>query len=173
MPDIEQIQQLNAFTTRIGHLLTITKNGTEYRFQNFLHNQDYSYNGKIYEFAPIDYTVPGRSLDLENNNTKVVLPNFPEILTIVEQNDGFRDAIVQGVCIFPDNVNATPYALDIMTVRSCKISGGAIEFDLQSPFSAVDGLFPSIYYTTGISESGLNIVGFLPEVPLVAKVDLQ
>jgi hypothetical protein len=173
MTDIQQIQELNAFTTRIGHLLTITKNGTEYRFQNFLHNQDYSYGGKIYEFAPINYTVPGRSLDLENNQTKLTLPNFPEILTIVEQNDGFRDAIVQAICIFPDNLNATPYAVDIMTARSAKIVGSAIEFDLQSPFSAVDGLFPSIYFTTGTSEAGLGIVGFLPEVPLVARVDLN
>jgi hypothetical protein len=173
MTDINQIKQLNAFTTRVGYLLSITKNGVEYCYQNFLHNQDYTYNGRIYEFAPINYYPPARSLDLENNSTKITLPNFPEILALTEQNDGFRDAVIQATCLFPDNLNASPYALDIMTVRSTKITGASIDFELQSPFSAVDALFPSIYFTTGISENGLNIPGFLPEVPISARVDLS
>jgi hypothetical protein len=148
-------------------------NGVYYNYQNFLHNQDYSYNGKIYSFAPINYYPPSRSLDLENNSCKITLPNFPEVLVIVEQNDGFREAIVTGYCIFPDNTNATPYSIDTMSVRSCRIQGATIEFDLQSPLSAIEALFPSIYYTSGNSEAGLKIPGFLPEVPLNPGVNLS
>ena len=166
-------QSLNALTIRVGHLISITKSGVTYRFQNFLHNQDYEYLGNIYESAPINYQVPARSLDLENNSTQITLPNLPEIRELVEANDGFRDAIVQVTCIFPDNPNASPYAIDLMSVRSVRVAGADLVFELQSPFSSVDAFFPSIYYTTGTSAQGLSIIGFLPEVPIVSRVDLQ
>lgn len=156
-------------TTRIGYLLTIIANGTVYNFQNITPGQTITTNNKVYNYAPIDYTPPSRALDSENTSTKVKLPNFPEILQAVEQNDGFRNAIVQAIAFFPDDSNANPYASDLLLVASSKISGGIIEFDLQSPFNATTNPFPNVYFTTGNNPNGLNIVGFVPEVPVNNK----
>jgi hypothetical protein len=165
--------ELNKNTVRIGFFLKIITISKTYRYQNFVFDSQASWNNETYEFAPIDYTPPGRSLDLDNNSTKVTLPNYPEILSALEQNDGFRDAIVSAVCVFPDNSNSTPFALDLMMVRSSNVQEASITFELQSPFSAVSASFPSIYFTSGNSPSGNEIIGNIPQVPMNARSDIN
>jgi hypothetical protein len=165
--------ELSKATTRIGYLLNIYSQGTSYRFQNFVVGETIVTNNNTYIYVPIDYTPPAKSLDLENASTKIRLPNFPDILEAVEQNDGFRNAIVQAIAIFPDNSNANHYASDLLVVAATKVLGAVIEFDLQSPFSAVNALFPSIFFTTGFNPNGLNIIGFVPEIPVNSRTDIS
>lgn len=164
---------INKSQNRIGIYLKITTpEFSEYYYQNFSKTTQ-QHLGQNWQFIPIDFTPPARNLDLDNTSAKAILPNLVEIRQAVEQNDGFRDSIVETQCVFPDNPDANPYALDLMIVQSARISGVVIEINLQSPFSAVAGRFPSSFWTTGTSASGLEITGFVPEVPVVAQVKLS
>lgn len=164
---------LNKSNLRVGiYLRIITPEYSEYFYQNFSEN-DLEFESRTYSFIPIDFTPPARNLDLDNTTAKALLPNLPEILQAVEENDGFRDSIVETKCVFPDIPNSSPYALDLMVVRSSRVTGTGIEIEMQSPFSAVGAAFPSVYWTTGTSNEGLDITGFVPEVPIVASVRLN
>lgn len=165
--------EVNKSSVRVGTLIKIiTPEYSEYYYQNFSRD-DIIEAGKTYIYIPIDFTPPARNLNLDNISASVTLPNLPDIRQAVEQNEGFRDAIVESKCIFPDNLNISPYAFDLMVVSASKVSGMAIEITLRSPFSAVTGRFPSTYWTTGTSANGLNIVGFVPEVPITSNVNLR
>jgi hypothetical protein len=165
--------QINKTVQNVGLIVKITTpNNVQYFYQNFS-KDPYIVSGKSYVYVPIDFTPPERNLNLDNQSTTVFLPNLPEIRQAVEQNNGFRDAIVETKCIFLDNLNATPYAHDLMVVSASGISGMQVEITLQSPFSAVAGRFPSLFWTTGKDEKGLSIVGFVPEVPITANVSLS
>lgn len=164
---------INSSNIRVGiYLKIITPEFSEYYYQNFSKLAKQT-SGQNWDYVPIDFTPPARNLDLDNTSAKAILPNVPEIRQAIEQNNGFRDAIVETQCIFPDNPDASPYSLDLMVIQSTRISGMSIEINLQSPFSAVAGRFPSIYWTTGTSASGLEITGFVPEVPVIAQVKLS
>lgn len=165
--------QINKTVQNVGLLVKITTpTNVEYFYQNFF-QIPYVLSGKSYVYVPIDFTPPERNLNLDNQSTTVFLPNLPDIRQALEQNNGFRDAIGETKCIFLDNLNATPYAHDLMVVSASGVSGMQVEITLQSPFSAVAGRFPSVYWTTGTSANGLSIVGFVPEVPITANVSLS
>jgi hypothetical protein len=165
--------EINKSSVRVGLFIKIiTPEYSEYYYQNFS-TEDVIESGKTYNFVPIDFTPPARNLNLDNVSATVILPNLPDIRQAVEQNDGFRDAIVESKCMFPDNLNISPYAYDLMVVSGSKVSGMSIEISLRSPFSAVTGRFPSTFWTTGRSAVGLNIVGFVPEVPITSNVNLR
>jgi hypothetical protein len=165
--------EINKSSVRIGTFIKIiTPEYSEYYYQNFS-KEDVIESGKSYLFIPIDFTPPARNLNLDNVSATVVLPNLPEIRQAVEENDGFRDAIVETKCVFPDNLNVSPFAYDLMIVSNSKVSGMSIDITLRSPFSAVGGRFPSAFWTTGSGSNGLNIVGFVPEVPITANVNLR
>lgn len=165
--------EINKVTTRIGlYIQIVTKYRLVLNFQNHT-SGNVNWNNKTWSYIPIDITPPPRNLDLDNVSAKASLPNIPEILQAVKENDGFRDAVVFMYCIFPDSVNTSPYAQDLLLIRATKINGAAIEFEMQSPFSAVSALFPSVFYITGKNPAALNITGYVPEVPVVSSVNLQ
>lgn len=163
----------NKTVQRVGVTIrVITPNYTEYYYQNFS-KTPYIELGKEYRYVPINFTPPSRNLNLDNQTATIVLPNLPEIRQELESNNGFRDAIVESKCIFPDNLNASPYAHDLLIVASSGVAGMGIEISLKSPFSAITGRFPSLFWTTGVSVAGLEVVGFVPEVPITASVNLS
>jgi hypothetical protein len=164
--------EINKSSARVGTLIKIiTPEYSEYYYQNFSID-DFIDSGRNYIYVPIDFTPPVRTLNLDNISATVVLPNLPEIRQAIEQNNGFRDAIVETKCIFPDNLNISPYTHDLMIVSNSKVSGMSIDITLRSPFTAISGTFPSTYWTTGNGAIGLNMVGFVPEVPIRANVNL-
>lgn len=146
--------------------------GIDLYYQNFLPEQIYVFMGKAYEYAPIAYSGSQRTLELENTSANIVLPNMPPINEYVWQNDGLRKAIVIVIQMFPDNPNATPLQ-DMLVVKSSKFEGAEINIDLQSPFSAVEALFPSVYFRTGTGNGRIDIPGLIPEVPRSSKVNMQ
>lgn len=165
--------EINKSNVRIGCLIrVVTADYSEYHYQNF-DTDSVTIDGRTYDFVPIDFIPPQKTLDLDNATARILLPNLPEIRQTIEEKDGFRNSITETRCVFPDAFTWNPYLLDLMFVRSTKITGTVIEIDLQSPFSAVGALFPSIYWTTGNSPGGLDIVGFAPEVPYVSQVNLS
>ena len=164
---------LNRSNIRVGiYLRIVTPEYTEYFYQNFS-QENMIFESRSWSFIPIEFTPPARNLDLDNTTAKALLPNLPEILQAVEENDGFRDSIIETKCVFPDIPNSSPYALDLMVVRSSRVAGTSIEIEMQSPFSAIGANFPTVFWTTGTSASGLDIAGFVPEVPVVANVRLN
>ena len=146
--------------------------GIDLFYQNFQSSTDYIFNGKAYSYAPVFYSGSQRTLELENTSASVILPNIPPINEYVWQNDGFRKAIVVVIQIFPDNPNATPIQ-DMLVVKSSKFEGAEIAIDLQSPFSAVEALFPSVYFRTGTGNGRIDIPGLVPEVPRSTQVQVQ
>ena len=164
---------INSSNIRVGiYLKIITPEFSEYYYQNF-QKATKENSGKNWLYVPIEFTPPARNLDLDNTTAKALLPNLVEIRQAIEENNGFRDSIVETRCVFPDNPNASAYSLDLMIIRSTRISGMSIEIELQSPFSAVSANFPSVFWTTGTSPAGLEITGFIPEVPVVSQVKLN
>ena len=146
--------------------------GIDLFYQNVVPEDDYIFFGKVYEYAPIYYSGSQRTLELENVSANIILPNVPPINEYVWQNDGLRKAIVTVIQMFPDNVNATPIQ-DMLVVKSSRFEGAEINIDLQSPFSAVEALFPSVYFRTGTGNGRTDIPGLVPEVPRSTQVQVQ
>jgi hypothetical protein len=146
--------------------------GIDLFYQNFTADTDYIFLGRVYEYAPIYYTGSQRTLELENTSANIILPNIPPINEYVWQNDGFRKAIVTVIQMFPNNHAATPIQ-DMLVVKSSRFEGAEINIDLQSPFSAVEALFPSIYFRTGTGNGRIDIPGLVPEVPRNTSVNVQ
>lgn len=146
--------------------------GIDLYYQNFTNESDYIFMGKAYSYAPIFYSGSQRTLELENTSASIILPNIPPINEYVWQNDGLRKAIVIVIQMFPFNANATPLQ-DMLVVKSSKFEGAEINIDLQSPFSAVEALFPSIYFRTGTGNGRIDIPGLVPEVPRSSQVQVQ
>lgn len=145
------------------------KGGVDFAFQNFV-TTPYTWRNKVYQYAPIEYTPAARSIDQDGAQANAILPNIPPISDYMETYEGFKDCVVQAYIIFPDNANATPVAHDLMVIASSKISGVAIEFSLENPFT-VTSKFPSIYFTTGLNPNSQR-VGYVPEVPYTGSVDV-
>jgi hypothetical protein len=150
------------------HLLS----GIDLFYQNFQAGLDYIFNGKTYSYAPVFYSGSQRTLELENTSASVILPNIPPINEYVWNNDGFRKAIVVVIQVFPDNPNASPIR-DMLVVKSSRFEGAEISIDLQSPFSAVEAVFPSVYFRTGTGNGRIDIPGLVPEVPRSTQVQVQ
>jgi hypothetical protein len=146
--------------------------GIDLFYQNFTPDSDYIFMGRVYEYAPIFYTGSQRTLELENTSANIILPNIPPINEYVWQNDGFRKAIVTVIQMFPSNHSATPIQ-DMLVVKSSRFEGAEINIDLQSPFSAVEALFPSVYFRTGTGNGRIDIPGLVPEVPRSTSVNVQ
>lgn len=146
--------------------------GIDLFYQNFTSTEDYIFMGKVYEYAPVFYSGSQRTLELENTSASIILPNMPPINEYVWQNDGLRKAIVIVIQMFPDNPNASPIQ-DMLVVKSSKFEGAEIKIDLQSPFSAVEALFPSVYFRTGTGNGRTDIPGLVPEVPRSTNVQVQ
>lgn len=162
--------EYNKETTRIGTLFYIkNKGGIDFAFQNFV-TTPYSWRGKTYQYAPIEYIPAARTIDLDVTQASAIVPNIPPISDYMEAYKGFKDCVVQAFIIFPDNANATPVAHDPLVIASSRISGAEIEFSLENPFG-VASKFPSIYFTTGLDPSPRR-VGYVPEVPYTGSVDV-
>ena len=146
--------------------------GIDLFYQNFTSEDDYIFMGKVYGYAPVFYSGSQRTLELENTSASVILPNMPPINEYVWQNDGLRKAIVIVIQMFPDNPSASPLQ-DMLVVKSSKFEGAEIKIDLQSPFSAVEALFPSVYFRTGTGNGRTDIPGLVPEVPRSTNVQVQ
>lgn len=155
---------------RLATVLNIrTTKNTYYYLQNFSPKSVFQWGNNVYEFVPINYTPPSRSVEMSNTALQVVLPNFPSIIQAMDANDGFINSIVQAIIFYPDDINANPVSSDLMLISGTSIQGTSITFELESPISTIQGTIPSVYFNSGNSTNELVLFfpGYLPEAPLV------
>jgi hypothetical protein len=151
----------------------VTVEGVTFNFQNFWRDDQgvYVYAGEDYNFLPIEYNPPERNITLDNAETQINLPVTTEIISILEANNYFIEAIVEIYIMLQGFPSVPLIAQDKAMISSYSIQdskesdSGALTLIISSPFNAVGGNFPNLIYTTGFVGSS-NIIGYIPEVPV-------
>ncbi|BAY20786.1 hypothetical protein NIES2100_05300 [Calothrix sp. NIES-2100] len=167
--------EYNNTVIHVGDLFTVRiyKETVIFRWQNFVSNQIITWSNKQYTYLPINFKSPAKSLEVSSESTIISVPNLPEIRQYVENYKGFRNSIIECVSVYPDNPNATPRSKDLMVVKSSRYVNASIEFELSSRLSSIQGNIPSTFFTTGKNVNGLNIVGYIPEIPVTSNINLS
>lgn len=167
--------EYNKTEVRIGDLFIVRvyNEPVIFRWQNFVPGQLVFWNNKQYDYLPVKFKSPIRSLEVSSDSTVITVPNYPEIRSFVEKYKGFRNAVIECVAVYPDNPNATPRSRDLLVVKSSRYIDASIQFELSSRLSAIQGNIPSTYFTTGKNVNGLSIIGFVPEIPLISTVSFR
>lgn len=174
---------LEANQTRliVGTLFKVTTiEGVSFYFQNFFkdNNGIFTYDLEDYSYLPIDYNPPDRNITLDNFETNITIPAIPIIINLLNAYNYFLDAIVD-IKIMLQGFPTTPLiASDKAVISSYSIQdsekgSGGVTLVVQSPDNAVNSSFPNTFYFTGVSNQGLNLVGYIPNVPISNNVGLQ
>jgi len=156
----------------VGVLFKLTTvEGVVFNFQNFWQEDDgvFIYGNEEYLYIPIDYSPPEKNLTLDNAETTINLPITTELISILEANNYFIDAIVEPKIMLQDFPNVPLIADDKATISSYSIQdgekGGGLSLLISSPFNALGGRIPNLIYTTGF-EGNSTLIGYIPEVPI-------
>lgn len=162
--------EYNKAVVEVGTLFSLKNlQGVEFCFENFITN-GFIWNNKFFTYVPIEYNPPPRGIDFDVSQATAILPNIPVINQYIESFNGFKDFVCQVFVIFPNNINASPIAQDIMIVGSSRINGSTIEFNLENPYS-INTKFPSIAFSTGLNNN-FKRIGYVPEVPYTGSVSV-
>jgi hypothetical protein len=158
----------------VGTLFSVeTFEGVKFYFQNF-YKGTFTYGFDNYEYLPIEYSPPERNINLDNFENQIIIPAIPAIMTLLDAYNYFLDAIVD-IKIMLQGFPTTPLlANDRCVISSYSIQdgggSGGVSLVIQAPDNAVSSSFPNTFYFTGASNQGLNLVGYIPNVPLSNNV---
>lgn len=157
--------------TEKGQLMEIiTLHDLIFYYQNFWHRRSVNWDSRIYSYLPFTWSGIPSSLDLDNVEATVILPNIPEISNHVRNYDGLRNATVAMYNYYPDSAATAVTAL--LQVRRTKFvfnhEGGdtRVEMLLSLPFTAVGEQFPNAQYLSLENTPTPDIIMNCPELPL-------
>jgi hypothetical protein len=161
----------------IGCFLTITtKQGVVFYLQNFFIGQDYLFDGINYQYLPITYTPASKSVYLSGTTSEISIKYDISIMDIMVANNYFKDAAIN-VLLVDTDFPSVGYIIseDNQIVKSySKTDGdetGNIKLICGKNINALNGLFPNVYYSSGVSSN--SIIGNIPKIPLITSVPLS
>ena len=174
--------ELNQSRLIVGVLLVIeTTTSQVFRFQNFFKDNSgiFNFENHVYNFLPIEYNPPERNINLDNFENTINLPAIPEIINLLESYNFLINASVESKIILQGFPNVPVILDDIAVISSYSIQDGSgdskpgVSLVLQSPDTAFNNLFPNTFYFTGTSPTNLDLVGYIPNVPLSNNANLR
>ena len=121
------------------------------RYQNWCQGE-YFWRGNPYLFAAfVGAPSTSRQTTFDNSGVQVVLENrsarIDGLRPIREQlkaTEGWARARVTLIQIWPEDLTATPI-IERLQIMNSGIGGARVDFSLQSPFNAVNGVVPAFY----------------------------
>jgi hypothetical protein len=173
--------ELNQSQLIVGTLFKLeTVENVTFRFQNFFKDNGgiFIYGLEEYSYLPIDYNPPEKNINLDNFENNITIPAIPLVINLLDAYDYFLDAVVD-IKIMLQGFPTTPLiASDRCVISSYSIQdsqegSGGVSLVIQAPDNAVNSSFPNTFYFTGFSNQGLNLTGYIPNVPISNNVGLQ
>lgn len=142
-----------------------TSMGVGYYFQNYFANEDKSYGGRTYSFAPFRAEGTTASLNGDNNILQVLFPNIEIALRLLQAGDGNRLSrlTLTTVWLLADGTYTTNQLAEYYIGTGSSISDTTIELRFRSAIDSVASNFPSRQITR-------DLVGPLP---LDSQIRLQ
>lgn len=168
------MQELEQTKPIVGILFSVeTDEGVSFNFQNFFkdNNGVFTYEFTDYNYLPIEYDPPERNTNLDNFENSIALPAIPLIINLLEAYDYFINAVVDTKIILRGFPTIPIIAQDKCVITSYTIQdnskgSGGVSLVIQAPDNAVNSSFPNLFYFTGFSNQGMNLVGYIPNVPI-------
>lgn len=166
--------EVNQTALVVGTFFTLTTvEGVVFNFQNFWSTENngiYTYDSQDYQYLPIEYNPPERNITLDNAETQIVLAVNTDMISILEANNFFINAVVEIFIMLQGFPTVPLIAQDKATISSYSIQDvkegtGGLALVINSPFNAISGKIPNLIYTTGFIGNS-NIIGYIPEVPV-------
>lgn len=151
---------------RIAQFFNLTTSaGSGYYFQNYFANEDKSYGGRIYSFAPFRTEGTTASLNGDNNILQVLFPNIEIALRLLQAGDGNRLSrlTLTTVWLTADGSYTTNQLAEYYIGTGSSISDTTIELRFRSAIDSVASNFPNRQITR-------DLVGPLP---LDSQIRLQ
>lgn len=142
-----------------------TSSGASYLFQNYFANEDKTYNGQVYAFAPFRTEGTTASLNGDNSIVQVLFPNIEIALRLLQGGDGNRLSRLTLTTVWlTASGNYTPNQLaEYFVGTGSSVSETTLELRFRSAIDSVVSNFPNRQITR-------DLVGPLP---LDSQIRLQ
>lgn len=142
---------------RIAQLMDLrTSNGRRHRYQNYFVGQNYTYLSQVYAFAPFQAEGALASLNGENQQLQLLLPNLEIVVRLVQEGEGNRLSELELTTLWltASNAVANTYR-DFYIGTGASFSDETVELRFRSAMDSVGSAFPARTLT-------FDNVGILP-----------